>query len=106
MTEAVLEIRLLEARGQAQLFIQPVHVKLQRLIAVAEDVHFGDDTSELETFDSSIWDSLFELTTDDPFGAGTPPPTGPVETVTPAEPVESTAPALTTTITLLQGGLL
>ena len=73
----------------------------------AEDVHFGDDTSELETFDSSIWDSLFELTTDDPFGAGTPPPTGPtVETVTPAEPVESTAPALTTTITLLQGGLL
>lgn len=73
----------------------------------AEDVHFGDDTSELEAFDSSIWDSLFELATDDPFGDGVRPRTEPtVETVTPAEPVEATGPAPTTTITLLEGGLL
>jgi hypothetical protein len=41
LREVFREEVLLEARREAQLFIQPVHVKLQRFVATAQDVHLG-----------------------------------------------------------------
>jgi serine protease AprX len=32
----------------------------------AEDIEFGDDTAEIEAFDASVWDDLFELAVPEP----------------------------------------
>jgi serine protease AprX len=66
-----------------------------------EDIAFGDDTAELNSFDSSVWDSLFELIAEDPF-ATQPSPSPPPDPIAPTEPTEPTG---TTSTNGTEGGL-
>jgi hypothetical protein len=50
---------LLETRGEAQLFVQPVHVKFQRLVAPAKHVDLG---AEGFYFGLSVIEGVIEMT--------------------------------------------